>query len=273
MRSGTGSSACSSASGSTSPRARNPVAPGRGGPARDARCRVSAAADSASRRSASRSRERSPSVGYQRSARSQSRWPPERPTTATSPRAARSSRSSETLCGSRTKGPPPRAARSERSSRSRDWSGPAAAKLGEHVPAECAFRCEPLGRSRRAPHRAPARVAPHLRLEERQVLDRVDERVPLDERALIPEEAAELGPVVRAEAAPEHEELGALDAAGRVELEEAEAPHGVEHVGALPSRSCARTAIRRAWPSESSTGLASASSSACGRGTRGGRRA
>src|SRR6266545_4489262 len=53
----------------------------------------------------------------------------------------------------------------------------------------------------------PVTVTAHARTDERQVLDRPDERVPLDELPLLPEQPVELGAVERAEAAPENEVL------------------------------------------------------------------
>ena len=61
-----------------------------------------------------------------------------------------------------------------------------------------------------------------------RILDRPDERVPLDELALLPEQAVELRRVVRPEPAPEHELLRRRDGRDRVDLEEAELPDGVE---------------------------------------------
>ena len=73
---------------------------------------------------------------------------------------------------------------------------------------------------------------------ERQVLDRVDERVPLEERALLPQQPVELRAVVaRAQPAEEDEVLRALDGLDDVDLEETEPAHGREHVrrGAVES--------------------------------------
>jgi hypothetical protein len=71
--------------------------------------------------------------------------------------------------------------------------------------------------------------AAHKRLEDRQVFARVEERAPLDELSLLPKQPVELGGVERAEPAPEYEVLRRRDAGDRVELEEAEAAHGLEH--------------------------------------------
>ena len=76
---------------------------------------------------------------------------------------------------------------------------------------------------------------------EREVLERVDERVPLEERALLPQQPVELrAVVVRAEAAEQDEVLRALDRLDDVDLEEAEPPNGVQHVrGAAVEELCA----------------------------------
>ena len=67
---------------------------------------------------------------------------------------------------------------------------------------------------------------------ERQILERVDERVPLEEHAFLPEQPVELRAVVAgAEPAEEDEVLRALDRLDNVDLEEAEPADGREHVG------------------------------------------
>ena len=76
---------------------------------------------------------------------------------------------------------------------------------------------------RRAP--VPAHEGP----QERERLDRIHERVELDEPALLPQQPVELGRVEVAEAAPEDEVLRRRDGRDRVELEEAEPPNGVQH--------------------------------------------
>ncbi len=71
----------------------------------------------------------------------------------------------------------------------------------------------------------------HLRLQQRQVFGGIEERVPLDELPLLPEQPVELGAVVgRAEPAPEHEVLRRRDGRDRVELQEAEPADRREHV-------------------------------------------
>ena len=71
-------------------------------------------------------------------------------------------------------------------------------------------------------------AAAHERLEDGQVLDREDERVPLHELSLLPQEAFELGGLEGPEAAPQDEMLGRSDARDRVELEEAKPADGLE---------------------------------------------
>src|SRR5262249_37060318 len=71
-------------------------------------------------------------------------------------------------------------------------------------------------------------AAAHEGLEDRQVLDRIEVRVPLHELALLPEQPVDLLGLERAEPAPEDEVLRRGYARDRVELEEAEASHGLE---------------------------------------------
>ena len=68
----------------------------------------------------------------------------------------------------------------------------------------------------------------HAREQQRKILGRPDVGVPLDELSLVPEQAVELGDVVRPETAPEHEVLRRRDGRDRVDLEEAERADGVE---------------------------------------------
>ena len=109
---------------------------------------------------------------------------------------------------------------------SRERSGPRSRSSLQDVPAERAV----LAQERAAARVDRPVVAPHERLEQRQVLARVEERVPLDELALLPQEPVELGGVERAETAPEDEVLRRRDGRDRVELEEAEPAHGLENV-------------------------------------------
>src|SRR3954454_19998635 len=77
-------------------------------------------------------------------------------------------------------------------------------------------------------HRQPA-LSPHARPDERKVLDRPDERAPFEQLAFLPEQAVELRGVVRPEPAPEHELLRRRDTRDRIDLQEPELAHGVEH--------------------------------------------
>jgi len=54
--------------------------------------------------------------------------------------------------------------------------------------------------------------------------------MPLEELALVPDQAVELGGVVATEAAPEDELLRWGDGRDRIDLEEAQAPNGLEDV-------------------------------------------
>src|SRR5262249_1529530 len=71
-------------------------------------------------------------------------------------------------------------------------------------------------------------LLPDQRPDQRQRLDRVDERVELEQLAFLPEQPVELGPVEGPEPAPENEVLRRRNGGDRIELEEAEPPHGVE---------------------------------------------
>ena len=68
----------------------------------------------------------------------------------------------------------------------------------------------------------------HPRLDKGEILDRPDERVPLEELLPLPEQRIELGGVVRSEPAPRHEVLGWGDRRDRVDLQVAEATNRVE---------------------------------------------
>ncbi len=104
----------------------------------------------------------------------------------------------------------------------------AALELAEHVPA---VRPVLLQERDQPPVERPV-GPPHPRPQQRQILDRPEERIPFDEQPLLPEQPVELGRVVTiAEAAPEHEVLRRGDDGDRVELQEPEVPHGGEHVG------------------------------------------
>jgi hypothetical protein len=106
--------------------------------------------------------------------------------------------------------------------------GPAPVELAQHVAAEAGVRAQPLGA---APllRVAAGRLRPHHRADQRQILDRPDVRRPLEEHPLRPEHSVELGGVEGPEPAPGHELLGRRDGRDRVELEEAQAAHGLAH--------------------------------------------
>jgi hypothetical protein len=80
--------------------------------------------------------------------------------------------------------------------------------------------------------RAPRRA--HQSFDQRQVLARIDERVPFEELSLIPEQPVELCPVVPGDAAPENEMLRRRDGRDRVDLEAAEVPDRRQDVGRRP---------------------------------------
>ena len=159
-------------------------------PARVSRTPSARKRRSSSARSASRSESASVS-GRTRSARSQRRCPPRRPATATSPRRWSDVSISPTL---RRAVPAVRllARRRERSSSSRDEQRAAALELAQHIAAERPVLGEEVADPalglvvRRVP------PAPHEPAHEGELLDRPQERVPLEERALVPEQPVEL---------------------------------------------------------------------------------
>src|SRR5438270_11807664 len=102
-------------------------------------------------------------------------------------------------------------------------------ELAEDVAAEARVFPQELLPPALARRGARPAVAAHARLDERQRLDRPDERVPLEELPLLPEQPVELGGLVGAEAAPEDEMLRPSDGRDRVELEEPEPAHRLEH--------------------------------------------
>ena len=72
--------------------------------------------------------------------------------------------------------------------------------------------------------------AAHETPHDGKLLDRPDEGIPLEERALVPQQAVELRHVVRAQSAPEDEVLCGRHGRDRVELQEPEPADGLEHV-------------------------------------------
>src|SRR5713226_7523248 len=103
---------------------------------------------------------------------------------------------------------------------------PALLELAQYVAAEGRVRLQELGPP--ALPRMPAALAAHAREDERQVLDRVDEGVPLEEPALLPQQPVELRAVEGPEPAPEHEVLWRRHSRDRVDLEEPEPADGIE---------------------------------------------
>ena len=106
---------------------------------------------------------------------------------------------------------------------------PAGLELSQDVPPEARVLAQEVTDPLVALQLAAAPELRHARTLERQVLDRVDEGVVLEELPLLPEQAVELGRVERAEPAEENELLGRRDRRDRVHLQKAEPAHGVEH--------------------------------------------
>src|SRR5436309_5749616 len=109
---------------------------------------------------------------------------------------------------------------------------PVALDLAEVVAAQTGVLVEELT----SPEVAFALVEPepppprHARTLQRQVLDRIDESVVLEQLPLLPLQPVELASVERAETAPEDEVLRGRNRRNRVHLEEAEAADGLEDV-------------------------------------------
>ena len=172
------------------------------------------------------------SSGYQRSARSQRRWLPTRPTTASSPRRCRissmipTSRAPNHGCFRLSDRAVLQLAAEQRTAR---------IELAEYIAAKAGVRLQERSRASfllGAPRPAPAR--PHPCAQQRQVFDGPDERVPVDELALLPEQAVDLRRVVGAEAAPEDELLRRCDGRDRVDLEKADSADRVEDRAGRP---------------------------------------
>ena len=180
--------------------------------------------------------------GYQRSARSQTRCFPRRPATATSPRDVQHAEHQSHL----PLAPPPvRLALRRRVIRdlAREQRARAAPARGGRSGGSEAFS---FRNAINAQVERPVAAA-HPRPQKRQILGRPDERVPFDELSLLPDQPVELFAVVRPEPAPEHEVLRRRDRRDRVDLEEPEPAHGVEHRRS-PSR-------RAAGPQRDAAGL------------------
>ena len=106
-----------------------------------------------------------------------------------------------------------------------------ALELAQHVAAEAGVRAQEVADPLVALQLAAAAEARHPRPLQRQVLDRVDEGVVLEQLALLPEQRVELAGVELAEPAEEDELLRRRHRGDRVHLQEAEPSHGVEHPG------------------------------------------
>ena len=135
-------------------------------------------------------------------------------------------RASRPCCGCRTSRATP-TSRIESSSSSRESSGPRRSSSLQDVALVAGVLLQELGA---APlPRVLARPSPaHERLHDREILDRPDERVPLEELLLLPEQPIERAAVVRPEPAPGDEVLRRRDARDGIDLEEAEPANGVE---------------------------------------------
>ena len=102
-------------------------------------------------------------------------------------------------------------------------------ELGQHVAAEAPVRGQELAYPALVAACPFAAEAADPCTHERQILDRVDEGVPLEQRALLPEQPVEFGAVVaEAEPAEEDEMLRTLDRLDDVDLQEAEPTDGLE---------------------------------------------
>src|SRR5688500_10648210 len=111
---------------------------------------------------------------------------------------------------------------------------PVSLDLAENVALEGAVLRQELGRPALALRLPSTAEVADPRPDERQVLDRVDERIPLEQGAVLPQQPVEPRAVVlRPEPTEEDEMLRALDRSDDVDLEEAEPADGLEHaVGA-----------------------------------------
>src|SRR5262249_16307501 len=105
---------------------------------------------------------------------------------------------------------------------------PALLELAQDVAPERGVLLENLTPPPIPPVVFPPALLPDTRPDQRPRLDRVDERVELEQLAFLPEQPVELGPVEGPEPAPENEVLRRRNGGDRIELEEAEPPHGVE---------------------------------------------
>src|SRR6185312_3381939 len=106
---------------------------------------------------------------------------------------------------------------------------PVPLELPQHVPAEARVRAYVVADPLVALQLAASAELRHPRALHRQLLDRVDECVVLEQLSLLPEQEVELRGVVRPEAAEEDELLRRRDRRDRVQLQEAERTDRVEH--------------------------------------------
>jgi hypothetical protein len=104
----------------------------------------------------------------------------------------------------------------------------AALELAQHVAPEPGVLFQERAHAELARSGFP--LAPHPREQNRQVLDRIDERVDLDELPLLPEQPLEPGSVEGPEPAPEDEVLRRRHGRDGVDLKEAEPADGLEDV-------------------------------------------
>ena len=105
---------------------------------------------------------------------------------------------------------------------------PVALELAQDVALEARVRLQELGAPTLVRVLPTPPATPHARLHERQRLDRPDVRVPLEQLPVDPEQAVELGDVVRPEPAPEDELLRRRDRRDGIDLQEAEPANRVE---------------------------------------------
>src|SRR6266550_5692756 len=102
-------------------------------------------------------------------------------------------------------------------------------ELPQHVAAKACVPLQEIARPALPRRCVGAAVSPHPRADQRQRLDRPDERVPLEQLPLDPQQPVELAGVIATEPAPEDELLRGRHRGDRIELKEAEPPYGLEH--------------------------------------------
>jgi hypothetical protein len=111
---------------------------------------------------------------------------------------------------------------------------PAPLQLAEDVAAESGVLPQEVVPAPLPGKHACAAIPPHQRPDQRQRLDGPDERVPLEQLPLHPEEPIQLAGVERAEPAPEDELLGGRDGRDRIDLEETEPTDGLKQASCRP---------------------------------------